>query len=412
MALLQTLKQTQNLSLTPQLLQSIKILQLSSGELHDYLVDEIEQNPLLEAETELYRSFSGTSGTFINNERGEEEAAPASLQETLFALLMPSLHTNEDKKMGETIIYALDEAGYLTETNEMIDEAVLQLLQDVAPAGVGARNLRECLMLQLKAKGRYDEIIAKLLDNLALVAKRDYAALKKLCQCDDDDMAEMIKDIRELDPKPGLAYAFEKASPPAPDVIVRIIKTDIIVQLNPDLLPRVSVNKSYIRRLKADNYVKEMSTKAYGLIKMLDQRFETLIIVASEIMKQQEAFLRGTGSLAPMTLKMVAEQCEMHESTVSRAVTGKIAMLPQGVFELKYFFTNAVNDEGLASDAVRTKIKYLIETEIKVLSDDDLVLVLKSEGMNVARRTISKYREGLGIPSSMLRKREKSLKVT
>jgi RNA polymerase sigma-54 factor len=408
MALLQTLKQTQNLSLTPQLLQSIKILQLSSSELKDHLLDEIEQNPLLEAETELYRSYCGTSGSFDNNEREEGKGSPPSLQETLRALLMPSLHTDEDKDMGEKLIYSLDEAGYLTYIEDY-DEAVLSLLQEVAPAGIGARTLRECLTLQLKAQDHYDDMIAIVLDHLDLVAKRDYVALKKLCACDDEDISDMIKELRALDPKPGLAFSFDHISPPAPDVIVRIIKSEIIVQLNPDILPRVSVNKSYIRRLNADAYVKDMSAKAYGLIKMLDQRYETLIKVSSEIMKQQEAFIRGEGSLAPMTLKMVAEQCDMHESTVSRAVTGKIAMLPQGVFELKHFFTNAVNDEGLGSDAVRLRIKALIESESKVLSDDDLVVVLKSEGMSIARRTISKYREGMGIPSSMLRKREKSL---
>ncbi|WP_282009620.1 RNA polymerase factor sigma-54 [Brevundimonas aveniformis] len=329
------------------------------------------------------------------------------------------------------LIDGVDEGGYLrVELLELADrlgwsveriEAVLVRCQSFEPTGVLARSVTECLALQLKEKNRLDPAMQTLLDNLELVARRDFGQLRALCGVDDEDMAEMMAELKALTPRPGAAFGGEPSQTVVADVFV---KPDPAggwrVELNADTLPRLLVDKRYHAVVQASarsdedkTFVAECSAQAAWLVKSLDQRAKTILKVASEIVRQQDAFLAfGVECLRPLNLKTVADAIGMHESTVSRVTSNKYLATPRGLFELKFFFTSAINStDGAAShsaEAVRHKIKLMIEAEsaeAAVLSDDRIVEILKEAGVDIARRTVAKYREALRIPSSVERRR-------
>lgn len=336
-----------------------------------------------------------------------------------------------DRLIGQHLVGMLNEAGYLTAdtgsvaetlgTSEAHVEQVLGKLQACDPPGVFARDLKECLTLQLKERNRFDPAMAALLAHLDLVARRDYQALKPICRVDLDDLKDMIAELRALDPKPGHAFGADPVQPVIPDVMVRASPEGAwIVELNTETLPRVLINNQYLARVSSSAqrsedrlYLSECQANATWLVKSLDQRARTILKVAREIVRQQDAFLLlGVQHLRPLNLRTVADAIEMHESTVSRVTSNKYMATPRGIFELKYFFTTAIasaDQEGDAhsAEAVRHRIRELIQGEGEnVLSDDTIVERLRASGIDIARRTVAKYREGLGIPSSVQRRRE------
>jgi RNA polymerase sigma-54 factor len=296
------------------------------------------------------------------------------------------------------------------------------VIQGFDPVGVGARDLAECLSLQLKARDRLDPAMQTLLTRLDLLARRDMGALIQLCGVDAEDIADMISEIRTLNPKPGLAFGSEPVTPVVPDVFVRVGPDGSwLVELNSDTLPRLLVNNQYYAKVHkgardkdSKNYLADCLNSANWLVKSLDQRARTILKVASEIVRQQDNFLsHGVRHLRPLNLRTIADAIVMHESTVSRVTSNKYIATPRGIFELKYFFTasiQAVNGaESHSAEAVRDRIREMIEKEAgqEVLSDDRIVSLLTADGVNIARRTVAKYREAMRIPSSVERRRLK-----
>ena len=300
------------------------------------------------------------------------------------------------------------------------------MIQTFEPAGVGARDLAECLAIQLRERDRFDPAMATLIGHLDLVAKRENAALRRLCGVDEEDLAEMLKELRALNPKPGASFGSAHVQPVIPDVIVRLGPDGgWLVELNSGTLPKVLVNQTYyatVARQQEDDgdkaYLAECLQTANWLVKSLDQRARTILKVATEIVRQQDAFLaEGVQHLRPLNLKTVAEAISMHESTVSRVTSNKYMATPRGIFELKYFFTASIapaeGGEAHSAEAVRFRIRKLIDDEATtaILSDDTIVKVLRESGIDIARRTVAKYREAMRIPSSVQRRREKQASV-
>jgi RNA polymerase sigma-54 factor len=467
------LRQTQALVMTPQLQQAIKLLQLSNMELSAYIEGELEQNPLLERddppaeaaaetepstaeveEVEAWDAVAGTEGDGKIDRAGDPAVwqsatprplagetlpgldqtltRPMTLRDHLLAQLSVDLADPADRLIGAHLIEMVDEAGYLqgdlAEVAERLAcpptrvETTLTLMQRFAPPGVFARNLAECLSLQLRDRNRLDPAMQALIDNLALLASRDAPGLMKLCGVDAEDLAEMVAELKALNPKPGLAFDTAVAEPVVPDVMVRPHAGGFAIELNNDTLPRVLVNNRYYAevvgaaRSKADkDYLAERYQQANWLVKALHQRATTILKVATEIVRQQEGFFRhGVQHLRPLVLRDIAEAIEMHESTVSRVTSNKYMASPRGIFELKYFFTSAIaaasGGESLSAEAVRYRIKGLIDAEgDDVLSDDRIVEILLKQGIDIARRTVAKYREALRIPSSVQRRRARAL---
>ncbi len=364
----------------------------------------------------------------------ETLSAAPTLADHVEARLPEVIREPAERLIAHELIGHLDEAGYVREpladiaerlgTDEARVEAVLKRLQTIDPPGLFARDLKECLALQLAERNRLDPAMATLLDNLELVAKRDFARLKKLCGVSDEDLADMLAELRTLDPRPGLSVAPMVAQPVVPDVFVRPAPDGSwIVELNSETLPRVLVDSRYMALVRGGElpesdreYISACHQQASWLVKSLDQRARTILAVAREIVRQQDAFFhRGVEALRPLTLRQVAEAIGMHESTVSRVTSGKYMATPRGIFEMKYFFTAAIpttgGDAAVSAEAVRHRIRTLIEQEDpdNVLSDDRIVEILRSEGIDIARRTVAKYREAMGIPSSVKRRREKRL---
>jgi RNA polymerase sigma-54 factor len=336
--------------------------------------------------------------------------------------------------IGQHLIDMTDEAGYLRgdlagvaellgAPLELVEET-LSAMQGFEPCGVFARDLRECLMLQLKEQDRCDPAMTALIDNLELLASHDLAGLKRAVRVSDEDLLDMIKEIRRLNPKPGLKYGSAPAQPIVPDVLVRALPDGSFhVELNSDTLPKVLVNQSYYAtvcksatRKEDKSYLVDCLQTANWLVKSLDQRARTILKVAQEIVRQQDAFFTyGVRHLKPLNLKTVADAIFMHESTVSRVTANKYMATNRGLFELKYFFTSAIaatsNGDAHSSEAVRDRIRAMIDAEpaCDVLSDDKIVEKLKSDGIDIARRTVAKYREALRIPSSVQRRRLKRI---
>ena len=355
-----------------------------------------------------------------------------SLRDHLYSQLAIEIDDPVDRIIGVHLIEALDEAGYIEGELALIAntlgcamdrvEAALERFQQFDPPGIFARNLAECLSLQLRERDRLDSIMRTFLDNLDLLAKRDLAGLSKICGVDSEDIADMVAEIRELDPKPALVFDQTIAQPITPDVLMRLRPGGgWIIELNPDTLPRVLINNTYHARIshatssKEDRqYINECFQSANWLVKSLHQRATTILRVSTEIVRQQDGFFaNGVQSLKPLVLRDIAEVIDMHESTVSRVTSNKFIATPRGIFELKYFFTPAIASSSggtsHSAEAVRHRIKALIDGEAaeKIFSDDGIVSILNKEGIDIARRTVAKYRESLGIPSSVQRRREK-----
>jgi RNA polymerase sigma-54 factor len=492
------LRQGQQLVMTPQLQQAIRLLQLSNIELCSFVESELERNPLLEreevpavealaeaptphhAETEEGLEPGWSDGedarppggaplspppTAAGN--GREGDAP-DLEQGAWASLRPRTTSSFDKDgtgldnmtatggtlaehlseqlnlaisdpaerlIGVHLVHMVDEAGYLVgDLAELAERlgapaaliySVLARLQEFDPPGVFARTLAECLALQLREQNRYDPQIAKLLGHLDLLGSHNLAGLKRSVGVDAQELAEMIAEIRRLNPKPGLKFGAVEIQPVLPDVYVRAARDGgWLVELNSETLPRLLVNRSYYARVakttaseRDREYLADCLQNANWLVKSLDQRARTILRVAEEIVRQQDGFLTyGVEHLKPLNLKTVADAIAMHESTVSRVTSNKYFATPRGVFELKYFFTSAIasaaaEGEAHSSEAVRYRIRQLIDAETAhaVLSDDKIVEHLKRDGIDIARRTVAKYREALRIPSSVERRREKQM---
>jgi len=499
------LRQSHALVMTPQLMQAIKLLQLSNLDLAAYVEAELEQNPLLEriddpekarageeaaASAERSEAEQGSAGSAeersaesLDAEQGERgnqldasfddgpteegaEAPPAprvegpgysewagvgaggrddddynleafvtaevTLADHLSRQLMLTITEPVQRMIGQHLIDLVDEAGYLRGDLPAVAEklgappaeieAVLVILQTFDPAGVCARDLAECLTIQLKERNRYDPAMAALVANLDLLAKRDFGVLKRVTGVDEEDLIDMVAEVRRLNPKPGLAFGGGVVQPIVPDVFVRPAPDGSWnVELNADTLPRVLVNQSYYASVsktakneKEKNFLAECFQTATWLTRSLDQRARTILKVSTEIVRQQDAFLaHGVQHLRPLNLRIVADAIGMHESTVSRVTANKYMATPRGIFELKYFFSSSIasadGGEAHSAEAVRHRIKQMIDAEspADVLSDDTIVQRLKDAGIDIARRTIAKYREAMKIPSSVQRRREK-----
>ncbi len=354
-----------------------------------------------------------------------------TLTEHLSAQLAVAGVTGARAAIAGVLIDGVDEGGYLRlDLAEVADrlgcgvalvEEVLAVVQGFEPTGVGARDLRECLTLQLKERDRFDPAMDALLDNLPLLARRDFEALKRACGVDDEDLREMVAELKALTPRPGAAFGGEPAQPVVADVFVREGAGGLWhVELNGETLPRLLVDQRYHAhvsvRARSDQektFVADCMAQASWLVKSLDQRAKTILKVSSEIVRQQDAFLAyGVEHLRPLNLKTVAEAIGMHESTVSRVTSNKYIGTPRGLFEMKFFFTSAIGSseggEAHSAESVRHRIRQLVEAEASerdVHSDDSIVEILKEAGVDIARRTVAKYREAMRIPSSVERRR-------
>jgi len=337
----------------------------------------------------------------------------------------------EELVIAARLIDSIDEAGYLTtpvsEIAEMLDiedvyvERILKVVQSFDPTGVGARDLGECLALQAQEADRYDPAMATMLGNLEMLAKGQLPQLRRLCGVDEEDFADMIRELRAYDPKPGLRFGGERAAPVSPDIFVTRTRNGWAIELNNATLPRLLIDRRYYGELaqgaqdkSGKAWLADCLASANWLIKALDQRARTIVKVATEIVKQQEAFfLQGVAHLKPLTLRTVADAIGMHESTVSRVTSNKYLACERGLFELKYFFTSGVSGadgEGVSAEAVKSHIAKLIAEEGNdILSDDKLVEILNAKGFDIARRTVAKYREAIGLGSSVQRRRQKAL---
>ncbi|GAA4751022.1 RNA polymerase factor sigma-54 [Sphingomonas daechungensis] len=480
------IRQTQALVLTPQLQQAIRLLQLSNMELEAVIAEEMAKNPLLEASSsddepssapdgdadfpadsledpaapgadELMVSSDGTSDqpldfdwnsealetdsysdVALSSSGGGEDGPDFERMEysadSLAEHLLNQLHGagGEVGRLARAIAEMLDETGYLSvsvrDIAEATDEAVefveeaLALVQDLDPPGVGARDLAECLALQAKAADRYDPAMARLIDNLDLLAKGRMTDLKRICGVDDEDLSDMVRELRAYDPKPGCQFSSKGVEAVAPDVIVRQTRGGYAVELNQATLPRLLVNRRYYQELKSGPsdktsraWLSECLASANWLVKALDQRARTIVKVVSEIVKRQQGFFeKGVAAMKPMTLREIAEAIEMHESTISRVTSNKYLLCDRGLFELKYFFGSGVastegEGDGAAAEAVKAAIREIIDREADILSDDAIAGLLKQRGFDCARRTVVKYREAMGIGSSIQRRRQRKI---
>lgn len=333
------------------------------------------------------------------------------------------------------LIDQIDESGYLIaatadvaerfDTSRAVVDAVIATLQTFDPTGIGARSLGECLAIQARDADRYDPAMARLLANLDLLAEGRTAQLKRMCGVDDEDLSDMIRELRNYDPKPGLRFGATMIQSITPDLFIAKTDKGWAIEINAATLPRLLLNRSYYVELSqgtpdkaAKTWLNDCLASANWLFKALDQRQRTIIRVASEIVKQQEAFfLQGVSHLRPLTLRTVADAIGMHESTVSRVTTNKYLSCARGLFELKYFFTSAImssdGGDSVSAQAVKSAIKSLIQAEgaKSILSDDSLVEILQAKGFDIARRTVAKYRESMGIGSSVQRRRQKALQA-
>ncbi|KPL68891.1 RNA polymerase sigma54 factor [Erythrobacter sp. SG61-1L] len=375
-------------------------------------------------------SGSGEEGPAID-ERGGEGPTLAEHLESQIGAVAPD---QQSAFIARHIVGLLDDAGYLTASLREVAgelgialaeaEAALEVVQSLDPTGVGARSLSECLALQAREADRYDPAMARLIDNLDLLAKGSFAQLKRMCGVDDEDFADMLAELRGYDPKPGLKFGNGASEPVVPDILVRANgTTGWDIALNQATLPRLVVNRSYYVELRhgchdktSKAWLSEKLADANWLMKALDQRQKTILKVTAEIVKQQEGFFRkGVSELRPLTLRTVAEAIDMHESTVSRVTSNKYLNCERGTFELKYFFTSGVasadGDGAVSAEAVKAQIRALVDAEDPkaILSDDALVDLLKEKGFDLARRTVAKYREAIGIGSSVQRRRQKKL---
>jgi RNA polymerase sigma-54 factor len=487
------LRQSQQLVMTPQLQQAIKLLALSNLEVEGFIAEQMERNPLLDSaggeepgapaeapQPEAAAEPAAEAPSEIDAAGGEaaldvdtnsEDFHQDSASDRMMGMdgglglggaasgAAPedgtdfdsfegrgvSLHehlqhqagerlSGADLLIAERLIEQIDETGYFSGSLADIAqrlgvplthvEQLLGLVQTFDPAGVGARTLAECLALQAKDANRYDPAMARLIANLDYLAKGNFGALKRICGVDEEDLGDMVRELRAYDPKPGCRFASdgERIEAVVPDLFVARRGSGWSIELNSATLPRLLVNRSYYTELaggadkKSKTWLAECLADANWLIKALDQRARTIIKVATEIVRHQEGFFRnGVSHLRPLTLRQVAEVIGMHESTVSRVTSNKYLSCERGLYELKYFFTSGIQSseggEAVSANAVKNRIKALIAVEDSrdILSDDTLVDLLRKEGFDIARRTVAKYREALGIGSSVQRRRQKAI---
>ncbi len=443
------LKLGQQLTLTPQLQQAIFLLQLTSTELQQQIQQALESNPLLETEEEINEEpTKEEQQDYTQNQQSAQKtskAAPDNIDslidqqaedQTLHDYLtwqMNFLNLNQaNLEIANTLIEAIDDNGFLTCTlenlqvlisiNPTIDQIknVLFQIQSFDPAGVGARDLQECLTLQIRRLDADRAIKEKALliitNDFTKLAGHDYAYLQQLYHLDQATLSQVIHLIQGLNPRPGALISGNKADYIIPDVIVNKTHEKWVVRLNEDILPHIRINDHYanmINKTKSDKdseYLRNNLQEARWLLRSLKNRNETLLKVATYIVKTQQQFLHdGETVMRPLVIREVASAIGMHESTISRVTTGKYIMTPQGIYELKYFFSsqlNTLDGNNCSSTAIRAVIKNLIEKENpkKPLSDQKLTEKLREQGIDAARRTIAKYREALGIPPSSKRK--------
>jgi len=508
------LRTSQSLIISPQLQVAIKLLALSNLELQAEIGAELERNPLLEVADEDGADsgeglFLGDSEQVAEGERAEhaslteelvaqsgaQEAEPLDVDmveerfhhdcasdsggsgeggedfdfDSISAEDSTLAHVLErqaaslsgiDQAIALHIISLIDEAGYLTDPlHEIADrlgipeaevERVLFIVQGFEPTGVGARNLAECIALQAREADRYDPCMQALIANLELVARGDLAQLRRVCGVDAEDLADMLRELRSYNPKPGLVHGSGRSMPVVPDIFVRRNAKGWTVELNSGTLPRLIVNRQYHTRIALhaaqlrkgaagqsraaaagqsrptaaadgraeNNYLESCISQANWLMRVLDQRATTILKVATALLEQQQAFFEhGVQHLKPLTLRSIADTIGMHESTVSRVTSNKYLSCSRGVFELKYFFTHAIHTSEGGADAsvlaVRSSLKALIDAEdpLRPLSDDKLLELLRKEGFDLARRTVTKYREAMNIPTSYDRRRRALVKA-
>ncbi len=484
------LRQSQSLVMTPQLRQAIQLLQYSNIEATQFIEEELLKNPLLshpdasdfvapapaaepvaapaeipdsasfaasgllpsaaEAPLDIDNANSYDPGTVADggysHGGGDDEegfnfidslsAGKPNLREHLEQQARLAFSTRKDFAIAAALISNLDIAGRLAEPPEMIAaalgidagsvEAVRHRMMRFDPTGIFARDLRECLEVQLAEQNRLDPAMAALLQNLDLLARRDLRALMDICGVDAQDLQDMILEIKRLDPKPGAQYEIEPLQTLIPDVLMRATPitaagvSDWLLEINPETMPRLLIRRGFHARMLASasretkSFLSEHMQGATWLIKALESRAQTILRVSAEIVRRQDGFFRhGISHLRPLTLRDIAAEVELHESTVSRVTSNKSIATPRGIFELKFFFTTALagaNGETHSAEAVRHRVQALIAAEHSrdILSDDAVAQILQKEGIDIARRTVAKYREALRIPGSAQRKREKA----
>jgi RNA polymerase sigma-54 factor len=411
------------------------------GHLDNVFPDHLPESGQEARDKKAHTGSASSSVSFSSSSSSSSEAPDwdnmlantLSMQDHVLSQYHLATSNIQKKQIGAYLVNCLDERGYLQCDVDQVAETLgctpglisqcIALLQSLEPAGIGARSLQECLKLQLQAQNRFDPAMSALLDNLHLVAKRDFRQLMRLCGVDRDDLAEMLEELRRLDPKPGRHFEQAMIENIVPDVMVSTLPDgSFALELNNETLPRVLVNQSYYAQISGKtsksedkDFLDGCFQDASWLVRSLDQRARTILKVAKEIVKQQDGFLTyGINYLKPLTLRMVADAIEMHESTVSRVTSNKYMATPRGIFEMKFFFCAAIpaSGEGEAHSAqsVRHRIKTLIDQEKPeaILSDDAIVKMLKEDGIAIARRTVTKYREAMRIPSSVQRRRDKS----
>ncbi len=478
------LRQSQSLVMTPQLQQAIKLLALSNLELEAYLAEALEGNPLLDAASADSDGSAGDPDGGPGDDMPVAEAASLDADQALspdggaaddldvdfseerfhhdsasdsvglsgasedvdfdsFAEAEGTLHDHLLAQVGERfggieaivagqLVALIDETGYLrADLAELaaqlgvplaLIEAVLAGIQCFDPSGVGGRDLAECIAIQAREADRYDPAMATMIAHLDLVAKGAFPQLKRICGVDDEDLADMIRELRNYDPKPGLKFGGGTAQAVVPDLYIRQTAKGWVVEINSSTLPRLLVNRRYYTELaqgaaaKSKAWLSEQLAGANWLVRALDQRQRTIVKVASAIVKQQEGFfLHGVAHMRPLTLRQVAEEIGMHESTVSRVTSNKYLSCARGLFELKYFFSSGISDVAgdgaVSAEAVKSRIKAMIEAEDgkAILSDETIAQKLSAEGHDIARRTVVKYREAMGYGSSVQRRRQKAL---
>ncbi len=477
------LRQAQQLVMTPQLQQAIKLLQLNNIELGEFIEEELAQNPLLEkgeqesdspvqeqssetpadsrdeVESEFDESWTGNEAETPKTANSDFDAGTAqvgsggnrnfddmdesfenrmqtqkTLREHLNEQLAMAFSDSTDLAIGGLLIDHLDESGYLRGTHKDLAqqlgvklermEKILITMKGFDPTGVFASGLAECLALQLQEKDAFDEPMQKLLDNLELLGKHDLKKLCDVCGVNRTYLDDMVAEIRTLNPKPAAEFDHTIVQTAIPDVLMKRLPNNIgggwRVELNNETLPKVLINQSYYtevsqhaKQKKDKEYLANQLNSANWLVRALDQRAQTILKTASAIVEEQDAFFNyGIEFLKPLTLKDIAETIQMHESTVSRVTTNKYIGTPRGIFELKFFFSTAITSEDgstHSAEAVKSRIKTFIDAEDanKILSDDNIVDMLKAEGIDLARRTVAKYREGMNIASSVQRRRQK-----
>ncbi len=466
--------------MTPQLQQAIKLLALSNLELESYLAEALEGNPLLDTapadegggadepadevpapateapETDAALASDAGTADDLDVDFAEERFHHDSASDSVglsgsgddidfdsFAEGAATLHEHLLAQVGERfsgleamvaeqIVALIDETGYLrADLAELAQRlgvplalvaSVLEGVQTFDPSGVGARDLAECIAIQAREADRYDPAMECMIAHLDLVAKGAFPQLKRICGVDDEDLADMIRELRGYDPKPGLRFGGSPPQAVVPDLHIRRTAEGWAVEVNSGTLPRLLINRRYYNELaagaaaKSKAWLSEQLAGANWLVRALDQRQRTIVKVASEIVKQQEGFfLHGVAHMRPLTLRQVAEAIGMHESTVSRVTSNKYLSCARGLFELKYFFSSGISatagDGAVSAEAVKSRIKALIDAEEPgaILSDDAIAKKLAGEGHDIARRTVVKYREAMGFGSSVQRRRQKAL---